>query len=174
MGGVGNPTQGTSRLADRSYYRIDLGRAQAKFLSARSFYYETTEAAWDTLVRGDDLGVEQTNLLRLSATNAAHACAEVVDKAYKLAGMSAIFSGNRLQLLLRDAIVVTQHATLSEATHDTRSWTTGRFRRWPRTMSDRTATRTTATMSTAVRRGQGLQDRRARTAHRLKGTLYIE
>lgn len=118
MGGVGNATQGTSRLADRSYYRIDLGRAQAKFLSARSFYYETTESAWDTLARGDDLDVKQTNLLRLGATNAAHACAEVVDKAYKLAGMSAVFSNNRLQLLVRDAMVVTQHATLSEATYD--------------------------------------------------------
>ncbi len=118
MGGVGNATQGTSKLADRSYYRVDLGRAQARYLSARSFYYETTESAWDTLARGDDLDTKQTNLLRLGATNAAHACAEVVDKAYKLAGMSAIFSNNRLQLLVRDAMVVTQHATLSEATYD--------------------------------------------------------
>ena len=42
----------------------------------------------------------------------------MVDKAYKVAGMSAIFSNNRLQLLVRDAMVVTQHATLSEATYD--------------------------------------------------------
>ena len=53
MGGVGNATQGTSKLADRSYYRIDLGKAQARFLSARSFYYETTESAWETLARGE-------------------------------------------------------------------------------------------------------------------------
>lgn len=118
MGGVGNATQGTNKLADRSYYRIDLAKAQAKFLSARSFYYETTEAAWEILARGDDLDVKQTNLVRLGATNAAHACAEVVNTAYKLAGMSAIFSENRLQLLVRDAMVVTQHATLSEATYD--------------------------------------------------------
>lgn len=118
MGGVGNATQGTSKLADRSYYRIDLGRAQAQYLGARAFYYEATASAWDVLARGDELTLQQTNRVRLAATNAAHTCADVINSAYKLAGMSAIFNNNRLQLLVRDAMVVTQHATLSEATYD--------------------------------------------------------
>ncbi|MDZ5456300.1 acyl-CoA dehydrogenase family protein [Azohydromonas lata] len=118
MGGVGNATQGTSKLADRSYYRMALGRAQAHYLSARAFYYEATESAWDVLARGDELTLQQTNRVRLAATNAAHTCADVINSAYKLAGMSAIFNSNRLQWLVRDAMVVTQHATLSEATYD--------------------------------------------------------
>lgn len=118
LGGVGSATQGTARLADRSYYRIDLGKAHAKYLAARAFFYEATDSAWQVLARGDALRPQQTNLLRLSATNAAHSCADVTMSAYKLAGMSAIFLKERLQLLVRDSMVVTQHATLSEATYD--------------------------------------------------------
>jgi alkylation response protein AidB-like acyl-CoA dehydrogenase len=101
MGGVGNATQGTSKLADRSYYRIDLGRAQAQYLSARAFYYEATESAWDVLARGDELTLQQTNRVRLAATNAAHTCADVINSAYKLAGMSAIFNNNRRRCRIR-------------------------------------------------------------------------
>ncbi len=38
--------------------------------------------------------------------------------AYRLAGTAAIFDENRLQWILRDSMVVTQHAFLGEATYD--------------------------------------------------------
>ena len=61
---------------------------------------------------------EQANMLRLSATHAAHASADVVQQAYRIAGMSAIERTHRLQQILRDSMVVIQHAFLSEGTYE--------------------------------------------------------
>jgi alkylation response protein AidB-like acyl-CoA dehydrogenase len=118
MAGGTKTVMGAPRLGDRAYYRIDLGKAEASFRSSRAFFYETSEAAWDTLLTGDPVSAAQANLLRLSATNAAHVCLDVVMQAFKLGGTAAIYSGNRLQWLVRDAMVVTQHAALNEANYD--------------------------------------------------------
>jgi len=118
MAGGTKTLMGAPRLGDRAYYRIDLGKAEAMYRSVRAFYYESAEAAWDTIMSGDPVPLEQANLLRLSATNAAHVCADVVLQAFKLGGTNAIYSANRLQWLMRDAMVVIQHAALNEATYD--------------------------------------------------------
>jgi indole-3-acetate monooxygenase len=109
---------GASRLADRSYFRIELAKSEAKWRSARAFFYEASEQAWAAIVSGDPLGLEQANMLRIAATWAAHSCAEVVQQCYRIAGMSAIQQTHRMQLILRDAMVVTQHASLSEGTYE--------------------------------------------------------
>ncbi|RKE40025.1 alkylation response protein AidB-like acyl-CoA dehydrogenase [Paraburkholderia sp. BL23I1N1] len=111
-------TTGAPRLADRGYYRSGLAKAEANWRSARAFFYESAEAAWQTIVAGDPVTQEQANLLRLSATHAAQVCAEVVMQAYQMAGVAAIYRENRLQRLVRDSIVVTQHAFLGEGTYD--------------------------------------------------------
>ena len=67
---------------------------------------------------GNPVTPEQTSLLRLSATHAAHVCADVVQQAYRLAGVAAIYRNHRMQQLVRDSMVVTQHAFLGEATYD--------------------------------------------------------
>jgi alkylation response protein AidB-like acyl-CoA dehydrogenase len=118
MSGVTETMTGAPRLADRAYYRIELARAEAAWRSARAFYYEMAEAAWASLMAGDPVTPEQTNLLRLSATHAAHASADVIQRAYRIAGMSAIHKTHRLQHIVRDSMVVTQHAFLSESTFD--------------------------------------------------------
>ncbi|RAR50693.1 alkylation response protein AidB-like acyl-CoA dehydrogenase [Paraburkholderia unamae] len=118
MAGGTKTLMGAPRLGDRAYYRIDIAKAEAAYRSARAFYYEAAEAAWETILAGDPVPAEQANLLRLSATHAAHVGLEVVIDAYKLGGTTAIFKENRLQWLVRDAMVVTQHAALNEATYD--------------------------------------------------------
>jgi alkylation response protein AidB-like acyl-CoA dehydrogenase len=109
---------GAARLADRSYFRIELAKSEAKWRSARAFFYEAPEQAWETIVSGDPLGLEQANMLRIAATWAAHSCAEVVQQCYRISGMSAIQQTHRMQLIVRDAMVVTQHAALSEGTYE--------------------------------------------------------
>jgi alkylation response protein AidB-like acyl-CoA dehydrogenase len=118
MGSGGKGITGAPRLADRAYYKTELARGEAKWRSARAFFYETQEQAWDMLMAGDPVSQEQANLLRLSATWAAHSCAEVVQDAYRIAGMSAIQQTHRMQLLVRDSMVVTQHAILNEGTYE--------------------------------------------------------
>ncbi len=118
MAGGAKIMPGALRLADRPYYRIEMAKAEAMWRSARAFFYESSEQAWETILSGDPLPVEQANLLRLSATWAAHSCAEVVQQAYRIAGIAAIQKTHRLQLIVRDAMVVTQHASLNEGTYD--------------------------------------------------------
>jgi len=109
---------GAARLSDRAYFKSELARGEAKWRSARAFFYESSERAWDVLLAGDPVPRELENLLRLSATHAAHASAEVVQQAYRIAGMGAIHKSHRLQQILRDCLVVTQHASLSEGTFE--------------------------------------------------------
>lgn len=116
MGGVTKTITGAPRLADRGYYRLELARAEAAWRGARAFFYETAEAAWDSLLRGDEVSPEQANMIRLSATHAAHTSADVITRAYRIAGMSAIHKSHRMQHIVRDAMVVTQHAFLTEGT----------------------------------------------------------
>jgi alkylation response protein AidB-like acyl-CoA dehydrogenase len=118
MSGATKTTTGAPRLADRPYYREGLAKAEAEWRSARAFFYETAEAAWGSLAAGRPVSPQQANLLRLSATHAAQVCAKVVMHAYQLAGTAAIYRENRLQQLVRDSMVVTQHAFLGDATYD--------------------------------------------------------
>ncbi|VVE71832.1 acyl-CoA dehydrogenase [Pandoraea captiosa] len=118
MAGGTKTVTGAPRLGDRAYYRIELGKAEAMLRSARAFFYEAPEAAWESILAGKPVTPEQANLLRLSATHAAQVCADVVQIAYRLAGTAAIYSDNRLQWIMRDSLVVTQHAFLGEATYD--------------------------------------------------------
>ncbi|MGF3026135.1 acyl-CoA dehydrogenase family protein [Methylobacterium aquaticum] len=116
MGGVTKTITGAPRLADRGYYKLELARAEAAWRAARAFFYETAEDAWDTLLKGDPVSPEQANLIRLSATHAAHTSADVIMRAYRIAGMSAIHKDHRMQHIVRDSMVVTQHAFLTEGT----------------------------------------------------------
>ncbi|MDR5836158.1 acyl-CoA dehydrogenase family protein [Caballeronia sp. LZ034LL] len=118
MSGVTKTTTGAPRLADRAYYRSGIAQAEAQLRSARAFFFESAENSWRTVLAGDPVLAPEANLLRLSATHAAHTCAEIVMNAYKMAGIGAIYRTSRMQRLVRDSIVVTQHAFLGEGTFD--------------------------------------------------------
>lgn len=109
---------GARRLADRSYFRTGLAQGEARLRAARSFYYETAEAAWDALQHSETVPVELNNLLRLSASHAAHAAAETIQACYRIVGMAAIQNSHRMQRILRDCLVITQHAALNDTTFD--------------------------------------------------------
>nr|WP_319249501.1 acyl-CoA dehydrogenase family protein [uncultured Celeribacter sp.] len=107
---------GQSRLCERGYFQLGLAQAEAKLRSARAFFYEAAEEAWEMLLKGDPVSLEQTTLLRISATNAAQSGAEVVQDCYRIAGMGVIAKSNPMQRHLRDAMVVTQHAAVTALT----------------------------------------------------------
>ncbi|QPM90931.1 acyl-CoA dehydrogenase family protein [Pseudooceanicola algae] len=105
---------GHARLCDRPYFLSGIAECEARLRGARAFFYEAAEAAWDSLLKGDPVSLEQNNMLRLSATNAALKGAEVVQQAYRIAGMGVISRKSPMQRYLRDAMVVTQHAAVTE------------------------------------------------------------
>ncbi|AXI00226.1 flavin-dependent monooxygenase [Sporosarcina sp. PTS2304] len=109
---------GAPKMADRAYVRISIAKAEAKLRSARAFFYEATEVAWNSILSGDGVSDDQTSMLRLAAAQAAREGASAVQSAYLLAGTSAIYDGHPLQRYLRDALVVTQHAFLNESMYD--------------------------------------------------------
>jgi alkylation response protein AidB-like acyl-CoA dehydrogenase len=109
---------GAPKLADRSYVRIEVAKAEARLRSARGFFYDTTAEVWRSILAGDPVTPEQVALLRLTAVEAARAGDEVVQSMYGLAGTTAIYSSHPLQRYLRDAAVVKQHAFLGEGIYD--------------------------------------------------------
>ncbi|MGF7188525.1 alkylation response protein AidB-like acyl-CoA dehydrogenase [Robbsia andropogonis] len=118
MSGGTKTTTGAPRLADRAYYRSALAKAEAQWHGARAFFYDAAESAWETILAGDPVSQEQANLLRLSAVHAARTCADIVQEAHRLGGIAAIYRKHPLQKMVRDAMVVTQHAFLNEAVYD--------------------------------------------------------
>ncbi|MDT8860738.1 acyl-CoA dehydrogenase family protein [Alkalihalobacillus sp. MEB130] len=109
---------GAPKMADRAYLRIAVAKAEASLRSARAFFYEATDSAWDSILKGDGVSADQTSMLRLAAVQATRAGASAVQSAYLLSGTAAIYDGHPLQRYLRDAMVVTQHAFLNEGIYD--------------------------------------------------------
>jgi alkylation response protein AidB-like acyl-CoA dehydrogenase len=114
----GSGITGAPKLSDRAYVRIEIAKAEAKLSAARGFFYNATEQVWNSILAGHPVTPEQTSLLRLSAIHVSQAGAEVVQSAYSLAGTTAIYLRHPLQRYLRDSMVVTQHAFLSEGLYD--------------------------------------------------------
>jgi alkylation response protein AidB-like acyl-CoA dehydrogenase len=118
MAGGRKTTTGAPQLAERAYYRIELAKAEAQLRSARAFFYDTTNEVWQSILAGNPVTADQVSLLRLSATQIAREGADVVQRAYRLGGTMAIYRSHPLQRLLRDSMVVTQHAFLGEGNYD--------------------------------------------------------
>ncbi|MFE6615253.1 acyl-CoA dehydrogenase family protein [Amycolatopsis sp. NPDC057786] len=109
---------GAPKLADRAYYRTGLAEAEATMRSARAYFYEVTDEAWQTVLDGDPVTPEQNAHLRLASTHLAKTAAETVNRVITLSGTGAIGTGHPLQWLLGDALVPQQHAFLGPAMYD--------------------------------------------------------
>lgn len=114
VGGAAKIMVGHSRLCDRGYYLSGLAQAEATLRGARAFFYDAAEEAWESLLRGDPVSGEQTNMLRLSAIKAAQDGAQVVQECWRISGMGVISRAGRMQRHLRDSMVVTQHAAVAD------------------------------------------------------------
>ena len=107
---------GAPALADRAYVQTDIAKNEAALRSARAFFYEVTDEAFAQLVAGNALEKKHMNALRLASSHAARVGADVAFAAYTLSGTTGIFTDNAIGRFMQDAIVVPQHAFLSEGT----------------------------------------------------------
>ena len=111
-------TTGAPSLANRAYFRTNLAQATAEYLGTRAYFYEVISAAWHEIESVGEVSRHTTNNLRLSATYTAQTCMNVVQRCYKIAGINGIFKRSRMQKILRDAQVITQHAHINESVFD--------------------------------------------------------
>ena len=113
----GKTPQGSSRtLAMRPSTQSDVSRAEALLRSARAFYYETVDSAWQSACARGVIDQAQRRDVRLATTHATRACAQAVDLVYELAGGSSVYRSSPLQRIFRDVHVATQHMMVSPAT----------------------------------------------------------
>ncbi|WP_321862373.1 indole-3-acetate monooxygenase [Pseudomonas paraveronii] len=108
---------GAPAVADRPLAQVEIAKAEAALRAARAFFFESIEDAWQTVLRGDPLSVEKTNLLRLSSTHATRVAAEVARTAQMLSGMTGVYNSSPLARCVNDAQVVTQHAFMGDITY---------------------------------------------------------
>ena len=100
--------RGLARLADSAVVQADVARAEARLGSARAYLIETLSAIY---AHADDVApieVADRARLRLACTNAIQGAAEVVDLAYKAAGVDAIFPGSPFERRFRDMHTLSQ------------------------------------------------------------------
>ncbi|MDC4142677.1 flavin-dependent monooxygenase [Acinetobacter nosocomialis] len=114
----GQTTTGAPKLADRAYFRMALSKNTAAFLSVRSYFYEICHLVWAEIEKGNEISKELENEMRLSATYAAHSCVDIVKNCYSISGINSIFKRQKMQKILRDILVITQHAHINESVFD--------------------------------------------------------
>ena len=120
----GKKPQGSSRVvAERATAQAALADAVAKLRSARAFYYEAVESAWDKAQTDGEMPIDVRANLRLAATHTARTCASVTRDMYELGGGSSVFLSSPLQRRFRDAYAGIQHMMVAPQTYEL----TGRF-----------------------------------------------
>lgn len=118
IAGAKTPSGSARPLAARPATQAEVSRAEATLRSARAFYYETIEAAWQAARRAGHIETEHRRDIRLATTFATHACAETVDRMYNLGGGTSVYRRSPLQRIFRDVHVATQHMMVSPATFE--------------------------------------------------------
>lgn len=116
IAGGKTPTGSTRPLATRSSAQADVARAEALWRSARAYYYETIEAAWQSALAGGRIDTIARRDIRLATTHATRASAEAVDLMYHLAGGTSVYRRSPLQRIFRDVHVATQHMMVGTST----------------------------------------------------------
>jgi alkylation response protein AidB-like acyl-CoA dehydrogenase len=103
------PQFSSRTLAQSPYTQIELARAEAGLRAARAFLHDEVARAWDRVLAGDRVRIEDRVAVRLAGAHAAQQAAAAADVAYTLAGGTSVYSSHVLQRCLRDAHVPTQH-----------------------------------------------------------------
>ncbi|PXF31566.1 acyl-CoA dehydrogenase, partial [Pokkaliibacter plantistimulans] len=108
---------GAPNLGQRPISQVEIARAEAELRSARAFFYDAIDAAWASLLSGDEVPAEQINLLRLSSTHAVRVAAEVARSVQMLSGMTGVYRDSPLSRFVNDTLVITQHAFMGDITY---------------------------------------------------------
>lgn len=107
---------GGAEIANRPITQYEFAKAEAEFLAARTWFYNTMDIVWEEVLNGRKPEPHLISDMRLSCTHAARVCAKVTRKMQMLAGMTAIYTNHPFSRFVNDTNVVTQHAFMGDAT----------------------------------------------------------
>jgi alkylation response protein AidB-like acyl-CoA dehydrogenase len=113
------PLGAMTPMRDRGAVQEKLGRAEASWRAARTLLYQTMAEAWERINAGETLDLAARADLMSAGTHAVQTSAEVTDTMFGLGGSSAVFVGQPLERLFRDANVIRQHGFVCAARFET-------------------------------------------------------
>ncbi|MEP5764857.1 MAG: acyl-CoA dehydrogenase family protein [Halieaceae bacterium] len=106
-------------IAEQPATQVALAQAEAQLRSARAFYFQTLEAAWESAQANNQVSIDERRDMRLATTHAVNASVAVVEAMYNLGGGSAVYKNSRLQRYFRDIHVAKSHIMVAPATLET-------------------------------------------------------
>lgn len=104
-------------LAERPVVHEKIALMKADYQSAKLLLVHAVERNWEEATQ-QAISLEAKSELRLAATYAARTSNEIASQAYQLGGGSSVWNGVKLQELLKDAYMVTQHGMVSPAQYE--------------------------------------------------------
>jgi alkylation response protein AidB-like acyl-CoA dehydrogenase len=96
-------------LREQPAVQARLGVAEGILRSARALLHETLREGWERVTAAGAIDMRTRIDLRLATTFAMQRAAEVVDIAFKQAGIDAIFERNDFERRFRDMHAISQH-----------------------------------------------------------------
>jgi alkylation response protein AidB-like acyl-CoA dehydrogenase len=100
--------------------QAQLGRNEAQLRAARAYLYGSVDAVWRDLNAGpSELTKAHRVDLRLASTWAIHQAAAVVDRAYHMAGATAVFHSNPFERRFRDIHAIAQQIQARDIHYET-------------------------------------------------------
>src|ERR1700676_4362204 len=95
-----------------------VGRNEASLRAARAYLYATATEVWRDLTRTGNFTDDHRAALRLASTWTIHQAASVVDAAYNMAGVGAVFSANKFERRFRDMHAIAQQTQARDAHYE--------------------------------------------------------
>ena len=97
-------------LLESHLVQFQIGEAEARLRSARSYVEATADRIWRSVLASEELTVPDRMDIRMAATFAIHEAATVADVAWQIAGANAIFASGPFERRMRDLRTVMQQA----------------------------------------------------------------
>ena len=105
-------------LVGRGTFQRFVGEAELRLRAARALAVELNDAAWTTVDLGESLTARQHAELRSAAVHATEVSLDVVTRAFRYAGGSAVYDASVLQRCLRDLNAGAQHFMVSDSAYE--------------------------------------------------------
>jgi alkylation response protein AidB-like acyl-CoA dehydrogenase len=113
------PQFSSRTLANSGFAQTEFAKAEARWRAARAYLRDEVAAAWETAVAGDPVSVDARVGMRLAAAYAVSSSVEAAERAFTLAGGTAVYESSVLGRCLRDAHVTTQHIMVAPKLNET-------------------------------------------------------